>query len=177
MVKVLGIDHATVHAGASVKQGAKFLCFDAIDLREYEDVSPMRALFDIVGNYIKHYKPDVCALEKPMDNRNGDTTRKLTEVYAACKLAVELHGIPVIEVMPNTAKLAVTGNGHAEKEDVARAIAMQFKLPLDAVAPPVYYVTGKKKGHLKDRLWDVSDSMAICVAAEQIIKLEKLEAK
>jgi len=176
-MKILGIDHATVHGGLAVLVGdSEFACMDTIDLSEFEGMSPERAMFDVTDTYIEIYHPNCVALEKPMALRNGKIARMLIQVYTGAKLAAELRDVPVVEVTPQEVKLYTAGHGQAEKEDVARALVAQFGIPMDKVAPPIYYKTGKKKGQLRDRLWDVSDSMALAIAASRILHKRSLEA-
>lgn len=170
-MRILGIDHATVHGGIAVLLGTSmFEALDPVDLRELDQWSPECAMLNVADTYIDQYKPAYVALEKPMALRNGKVARMLIQVYTGAKLAAELRGIPIIEVTPQEAKLYTAGHGQAEKEDVARALVAQFKLDIDMVAPPVYYKTGKKKGKLKERLYDVSDAAALCIAAQQILR-------
>jgi len=176
-MKILAIDHATVHGGSAVFDGTSFSEYEAIDLRDFPMWSPAYAMMQVVDVLIQNHKPDYVALEKPMAMRNAEVARKLIEVYAACKLAAEMHDVPVVEVTPQLAKMYTAGHARAEKEDVARAIQAQFKLPFDSIAPPVYYKDKKRKGQIKERLWDVSDSMAIAIAAKQILHKEAVEAR
>lgn len=176
-MRILGIDHATVHGGMAVLLGDTFEYLEPVYLREFEQWSPEVAMFNVVDAHIDEFKPSVVALEKPMALRNGKVARMLIEVYTSAKLAAELRDIRIIEVTPQEAKLYTAGHGQAEKEDVARALVAQFKLDIDKVAPPVYYKTGKKKGQLKERLYDVSDAAALCIAAQQLMKRDVLNGR
>lgn len=46
-------------------------------------------------------------------------------------MEAELVGMEVVEIAPNTVKKAITGNGHAEKEEVAQKIAEILGIPND----------------------------------------------
>lgn len=167
-MKILGIDHATVHAGMAVLEDGEFKEYKPINLKGFDNITPMHGMFNAVTLFIKLLKPDLIALEKPMALRNGDVARKLIEVYAACKLAAEHNDIPVLEITPQLAKMYTAGHAGAEKDDVARALQARYGLPFDDIAIPVYYKDKKRKGQIKERLYDVSDACAICVAASEI---------
>ncbi|MDA8120716.1 MAG: crossover junction endodeoxyribonuclease RuvC [Gammaproteobacteria bacterium] len=171
---VLGIDHATVHAGIALMENDQFIRLQAVNAKGHEG-SPMAVMYDTVRDWIETYHPDVVALEKPMALRNGDVARKLIEVYAACKLAAERSGVRVVEVTPQVAKQYTAGHGQAEKEDVARSLQARFGLEYDAIAIPVYYKDKKRKGQVRERLFDVSDACALCVAAREIVMHEVRE--
>ena len=176
MTRILGIDHATVHAGYAIFDGEQFERIGAIDLTKSED-SPSYALFRFTRHLIADYDISVVALEKPMAMKNGKTARMLIEAYTGAKLAAEHHGKEIAEVTPQLAKQYTAGHTQAEKEDVARALVAQFKLDIDVIAPPVYYKRpNKKAGQLRHRLYDPSDAAALCVAAWQIRKSEAIGA-
>jgi len=171
-MKILGIDHATVHGGLALMKDETFSIFEPINLKDFQNSSPMYAMFLLVNAYAESYKPDVIALEKPMALRNGDVARKLIEVYSAAKLAAEHSGVPVMEVTPQLAKMYTAGHAGAEKEDVARALQARFGLSYDEIAIPVLYKDKKRAGQVRERLFDVSDACALCVAAWEIKQKE-----
>lgn len=171
-MKIFGIDHATVHAGAALLQDGAFTLYEAINLKDFNQWSPMYAMFHLVGVYIDEHRPDVIALEKPMALRNGDVARKLIEVYSGAKLASEHAKVPVIEVTPQLAKMYVAGHAGADKEDVAMALQARFELDYDDIAIPILYKDKKRKGQVKERLFDVSDACALAVAAWEIKRKE-----
>lgn len=177
-MRILGIDHATRNAGFAVYRDNEFFDFGPIQLSA-EHPQVVAELYREVRGLIDEYEPDVVALEKPMAQRGGDVTRKLTEMYTACLLAA-LEGTQgattVIEITPQQAKMFVGCNGNAEKDDVARALQLNWHLQYDDIAIPVHYATGKKKGHIKTRLYDVSDACALCIAADKILA-ERMQAQ
>lgn len=173
-MRILGIDHATIHGGMALLEGDKFTVLDEINLRDFEQWSPMYAMFNVVDVALANYWPTYIALEKPMALRNGDVARKLIEVYAACKLAAEIRDVPIIEVTPQLAKMYTAGHAGAEKDDVARALQARFGLEYDEIAIPVLYKDKKRKGQIRERLYDVSDACAVCVAAMEIKRREAM---
>ena len=80
------------------------------------------ALADLCGRW----RPDVLALEQSFVGRNVQSAFRLGEVRGVAMLAAASAGIAIAEYSPATVKLAVTGTGRAEKEQVQRAIAREL---------------------------------------------------
>lgn len=174
-MRILGIDHGTRYAGWAVLdvKGGKYewLGYGLITLTaEVTLDATLAALHTSVNGLIKQYEPNIVALEEPMAMRSGKVARMLIQMYTAAKLAAALRRIPIIQVTPQTLKLYTAGHGAAEKDDVARALVEHYGLDYDDIAVPVYYRTGKRKGQIKERLYDVSDACGLCVATVRILQ-------
>jgi crossover junction endodeoxyribonuclease RuvC len=74
------------------------------------------------------WRPDVLALEQNFVGRNVQSAFRLGEVRGVALLAAAAAGIVVAEYPPATVKLAVTGTGRAEKEQVQRAIVRELRV-------------------------------------------------
>ncbi len=66
--------------------------------------------------------PDHAGVEQTFVNRDGAATLKLGQARAICLLVPARREIPVHEYAPNFIKRAVTGSGHAAKEQIAAMI-------------------------------------------------------
>lgn len=172
-MKILGIDHGTKYAGWAMvsigRRGLTFKGYGLIDLTDHAHPEVLRELKRRVGQLIDQWGPETVALEKPMAMRSGKVARLLIEMYAACELAALERYRSIMPITPQLAKLYTAGHGGAEKEDVALALQARYNLDYDEIAVPVLYKTGKRKGQLKERLWDVSDACALCVAAASLL--------
>jgi crossover junction endodeoxyribonuclease RuvC len=82
------------------------------------------ALVELCGQW----RPDVVALEQSFVGRNVQSAFRLGEVRGVAMLAAASAGIVIAEYSPATVKLAVTGTGRAEKEQVQRAIALELRV-------------------------------------------------
>jgi crossover junction endodeoxyribonuclease RuvC len=81
--------------------------------------------------------PDVCVIERPFYDKNVATALTLGEVRGSFIAACARARVQVAELTPAEVKLAVAGNGRADKEAVSRALAALLgfdrgSLPLDA---------------------------------------------
>ncbi len=68
------------------------------------------------------HQPHECAIEKGFTGVNHKTALRLGETRGAIIAAVRRMGAPIAELSPTEVKKQITGNGHATKEDVARAL-------------------------------------------------------
>ena len=68
------------------------------------------------------WAPDHAGVEHTFVNRDGAATLKLGQARAICLLVPARRDIPVHEYAPNFIKRAVTGSGHAAKEQIAAMI-------------------------------------------------------
>ena len=68
------------------------------------------------------WAPDHAGVEQTFVNRDGAATLKLGQARAVCLLVPARRDIPVHEYAPNFIKRAVTGSGHAAKEQIAAMI-------------------------------------------------------
>jgi len=97
----------------------------------------LKQINDDVAELIKTFKPDAIAIEELFFNTNQKTALSVAHGRAAIILAGEERGIPMFEYTPLQVKKAVTGHGHAPKEQVMemvkRLLAMkQIPKPDDA---------------------------------------------
>lgn len=100
-----------------------------------------------VEDAITLYKPTVFALESLFFSTNKKTALGVAEARGVILAAASKAGLPVREIPPGTVKLAVTGNGRADKKSVAHMIPLLISLPP------------------KKRLDDELDAIAIGIAA------------
>ena len=78
----------------------------------------LRKIFDELGAVIDTHAPGELAIEKVFLHRNPSSALKLGQARGVAILAGALRSLPVHEYSPNEIKLAVTGKGHASKEQI-----------------------------------------------------------
>lgn len=103
-------------------------------------------LHERLDDFIKKYKPKAMAIEKVYFNQNTSSAMLVGQARGVCILTAGLNSIPVHEYTPQRVKLAVTGYGKADKQQVARMV--QRLLRLTTVPKPD----------------DVTDALAIAIA-------------
>lgn len=79
---------------------------------------------------IKRLRPDVIAIESLFAHyKHPATAIVMGHARGVLLLAVQQAAIPLVELKPNTVKKSITGFGHADKEQMQRAIQGYFSLP------------------------------------------------
>ena len=82
----------------------------------------LRTIHTRVVELIAQHAPDVVAIESVIYGKNAGTMLVLGEARGAVITAAADAGLPIYEYEPRRVKMAVCGNGLAEKEQVQRMV-------------------------------------------------------
>ncbi len=77
-----------------------------------------------VKKVIKKFKPDVLAVETLFLNTNQKTVMRVAEVRGVIIYTAAGAGLKVLEISPLQVKMAVTGYGRSDKEQIKRMLKM-----------------------------------------------------
>lgn len=130
---VLGIDpgYAILGYGIIRTDGRKL---EAVDLGVIETTAKesfparLERLYLGTRQLIELYRPDNIAFEELFFARNTKTAIQVSAGRGVALLAAEQSGAPLYEYTPMQIKLAVTGNGHADKTQVQLMVQRLLKL-------------------------------------------------
>jgi crossover junction endodeoxyribonuclease RuvC len=86
----------------------------------------LKKIFDEVLKLIDDFLPDEVALEAPFYGKNVQSMLKLGRAQGVAMAAALSRKLPITEYAPKKVKQAVTGNGNASKQQVARMLMQQF---------------------------------------------------
>ncbi len=86
------------------------------------------AIFESIENLIITYRPVGLACEKLFFSRNTTTAMQVSEAKGVIILAAAKYNIPVFEYTPKQVKLAVTGSGMADKQQIQMMITRLLRL-------------------------------------------------
>jgi crossover junction endodeoxyribonuclease RuvC len=105
----------------------------------------LQLIFNTVSGLITKYQPTDFAIEAPFFGKNVQSMLKLGRAQGVAIAAAMRHGLEVVEYTPKKVKQSVTGNGHADKEQVMKMLQtlLSFK------ESPKYY--------------DATDALAVAV--------------
>ena len=78
----------------------------------------LRRIFEELGGTLDAHAPQEFAIEKVFLHRNPASALKLGQARGVAILAASMRSLPVHEYSPNEVKQAVTGKGHASKEQI-----------------------------------------------------------
>ena len=126
---VLGIDPGTAALGYGVveRTGSHLRAVDFGCVTTSPDASlPERLLriHEAIIEVIETHKPDVVGVERLFFSKNAQTAFGVGQARGVVLLAAAQAGIEVREATPSEIKVAVTGYGAADKEQVGRMVAV-----------------------------------------------------
>ena len=142
-MRVVGIDPGFKASGYGVidveHNQIKLLETGTIDPKQ-KDLIENRILkvYQLLGEILEQYKPDVLVLEKLYAHYKHPTTAALLgHVRGVICLLCAQKNIKLIEQSPKRIRKAIAGNGNASKEQIMRVVAKalhldESKLTLDA---------------------------------------------
>jgi crossover junction endodeoxyribonuclease RuvC len=88
----------------------------------------LRQIFDGVQELVRQYGPQEVAIERVFMHRNADSALKLGQARGAAICAVFSGFATVHEYAPREVKLAIVGQGGAQKEQVQLMVMSLLKL-------------------------------------------------
>ena len=87
-------------------------------------IDRLHHIYTSLTKIIIEYSPDALALEDIFVAKDPKSAIKLGQVRGAIMIAAKNCGVDVIEYPPTKIKLALVGNGHAEKKQVSKMVEL-----------------------------------------------------
>ena len=124
---ILGVDTSLRSSGYGVlsAEGSRMRVLEAGRIRNAPKLplsECLRVIHARVAELIALHAPDVVAIESVIYGKNAGTMLVLGEARGAVITAAAAAGLPIYEYEPRRVKMAVCGNGLAEKEQVQRMV-------------------------------------------------------
>ncbi|MFP9115823.1 crossover junction endodeoxyribonuclease RuvC [Flavobacterium sp. RHBU_3] len=124
---ILGIDPGTTIMGFGlikvVNKNMQFIQLNELNLSKYDDhYLKLKLIFERTIELIETHNPDEIAIEAPFFGKNVQSMLKLGRAQGVAMAAGLSRQIPVTEYEPKKIKMAITGNGNASKEQVAKML-------------------------------------------------------
>jgi len=124
---ILGIDPGTTIMGFGlIKVSGKkmtFIQMNELQLKKLDNhYIKLKYIFDRTLELIDTYNPDEIAIEAPFYGKNVQSMLKLGRAQGVAMAAGLSRQIPITEYLPKKIKMAITGNGNASKEQVAKML-------------------------------------------------------
>ena len=133
-MRVLGIDPGLTRCGLGVVEGSvgrtlRMLEVGVCRTAPALDVAERLRLVDHdVEAWLERHRPDVVAVERVFSQHNVRTVMGTAQVSGVVMVAAARRGIPVVLHTPSEVKAAVTGNGRADKAQVAAMVTRVLRL-------------------------------------------------
>ncbi len=136
---VLAIDPAVRNTGYAVLEGdprrPTVLALDVISIpKSIPQSAALAAIRTHLANVILKFQPDEVAVEGIIYVQSHKTAIAMGAARAAALIAAADHGLRVYEYSPKKVKMAVVGNGTADKTQVA--FMVRALLGLSETPPP-----------------------------------------
>lgn len=133
VMRIIGIDPGLLHTGWAIIDSvgpSRHYIASGVILPPVKASLPERLAFIFHGvtDLCEKFNPDVCSIEIIFVNKNPKTTLILGHARAAAIVAVANKNIEIFEYEPNAIKKALTGAGHADKDQIYKML--QILLPM-----------------------------------------------
>ncbi|WP_369854815.1 crossover junction endodeoxyribonuclease RuvC [Candidatus Thalassolituus haligoni] len=133
MAIILGIDPGSRVTGFGVinaiGQRVEYITSGCIRCGDGEMPQRLQTIFTSVNELIETWSPQQFAIEQVFMGKNAASALKLGQARGVAMVAAALQQLPVAEYAPRAIKMAVTGTGGAEKEQVQHMVQTLLKLP------------------------------------------------
>ena len=131
---ILGVDPGTLFMGYAllhtVGQQVEVLEFGAYDVHKLEGQYPrLQKEFFFLQDLIDKYHPTSLAIETQFVDKNPQTMIKIVHAQGVAIAAALSKDVPIYEYSPMKIKMAITGNGHSTKQQVAAMLQRFLHIP------------------------------------------------
>jgi crossover junction endodeoxyribonuclease RuvC len=100
-----------------------FMQLNELNLNKYDDhYLKLKLIFERTIELIDTHHPDEIAIEAPFFGKNVQSMLKLGRAQGVAMAAGLSREVPITEYSPKKIKMAITGNGNASKEQVAKML-------------------------------------------------------
>lgn len=163
-MRILGIDPGSLHTGYALieKSGSAVTALDAGRLSCPNGMAvPQRLawLVERLTERLVSWQPELAVLETPFHGMNSRSLIVLAEARGALLAVLAGRGVEIREYTPAEVKSAVTGNGRADKEQVARMVRMLIDV-------------GGMDGRRLTA--DATDALAVALCGAQRLRMDRL---
>jgi crossover junction endodeoxyribonuclease RuvC len=139
-VRVLGVDPGLTRCGLGVVEGAagrplSLVAVGVVRTSPQDDIGTrLVAVERAVEAWLDEHQPDAVAVERVFSQHNVRTVMGTAQASAVAIVCAARRGLPVALHTPSEMKAAVTGNGRADKAQVATMVTRILRL--DAIPTP-----------------------------------------
>ncbi|MBR4564596.1 MAG: crossover junction endodeoxyribonuclease RuvC [Paludibacteraceae bacterium] len=131
---ILGVDPGTLYMGYALLhtmgQHVEILDFGVLDVHKLDGQYPrLQKEFFFLQEMIDKYRPSCLAIETQFVDKNPQTMIKIVHAQGVAIAAALSKDVPIYEYSPMKIKMAITGNGHSSKEQVAGMLQRFLHIP------------------------------------------------
>jgi crossover junction endodeoxyribonuclease RuvC len=146
---IVGIDPGLAGTGFAVlAEPNQVVACDTVVTIPGREGPRLVAITEHLRRLIEEHRPSEASIEELFMGRNASSAIGVAQARGAILAVLEECHMPVFEYKPAQVKLLLTGYGKADKQQIARMLAAQVKLP-----------EGKLDDHARDAI-----AIAVCHA-------------
>ena len=132
--RILGIDPGTLFMGYALldvqNNKSEVVKFDVFDVHKMPDhFARLQKEFFFLQELVETYKPTELAVETQFVDKNPQTMIKIVHAQGVAIAAALSKDVPIYEYSPMKIKMAITGNGHSTKQQVAAMLQRFLHIP------------------------------------------------
>ena len=136
--RILGLDPGSLRTGFGLidcsATGERHVASGCIAVGGADLVVRLRRIFEAIAALVAEHRPDEIAVERVFVHRNPDSALKLGQARGAALCAAVAYGAAAHEYAPRAIKLAVSGFGAAEKDQVGQMVKIDLDFEPMAMA-------------------------------------------
>jgi crossover junction endodeoxyribonuclease RuvC len=124
LIKIIGLDPGINKTGWAIinldeRNNIEFLSGDTISTSSKLDIGErLHIIFEQLKEVIFQHSPNEAAIEKIFVNKNPKSSLTLGYARGVAILALKTANLPTSEYDANYIKKSITGNGHADKDQI-----------------------------------------------------------
>ena len=150
---ILGIDPGLAGTGFALLSGPDHVVScGTVVTKPGRDGARLLAITNHLRSLLAERPPAEASLEELFMGRNATSAIGVAQARGAILAVLEECGVPVFEYKPSQVKIVLTGYGKADKEQIARMLAAQVRVPdgkldshaLDAIAIAVCHARSRR---------------------------------
>jgi crossover junction endodeoxyribonuclease RuvC len=132
--RVLGVDPGLTRCGLGVVDGVpgrppKLVAVGVVRTGAGEDIAARLLAIEVeIERWLDKHQPDTVAVERVFSQHNVRTVMGTAQAGAVAIVCAARRGLPVALHTPSEVKAAVTGNGRADKDQVATMVSRLLRL-------------------------------------------------
>ena len=132
--RVFGVDPGLTRCGLGVVEGVpgrppKLIAVGVIRTPADDDIAArLLAIETEIERWLDAHQPDAVAVERVFSQHNVRTVMGTAQAGAVAIVSAARRGLPVALHTPSEVKAAVTGNGRADKDQVATMVTRLLRL-------------------------------------------------
>jgi crossover junction endodeoxyribonuclease RuvC len=178
-MRVLGVDPGLTRMGIGVVEGRigapiKMIAAGVIRTPAGAPIHErLLAIDEQIAVWLDEYKPDAVAVERMFAQEGVRTIMGTAQAAGVAMVGAARRGLPVAMHTPSEVKAAVTGDGRAQKEQVAAMVVRVLKLaeapkPVDATDALALAICHVWRGGAADRIAAALERQGITTAANDV---------